>query len=218
MSQILFLYALARCQKVAILDGKTLWGIRSNTPEIAAPLGFPDRYDKPGNSGRMAQILDDFASTDSTQHDQIIRFTKIHGVLEHKPESLDFSMSLRRWRYLHSQFRMLCVMRMEQNPDLRQSSAVYCARPVPVERPEQFELRPRGLFYRTKSLYRLLLLQFLSLPPKAVRLCANRGCDNPIFIDPDLRRKYCGPSCSRAATLASKRKWFDVNRRGEGAP
>ncbi len=86
---------------------------------------------------------------------------------------------------------------------------------------ETFRFVNDNLAYQTSNLYRLLLLELLSIDRDHLRKCARPDCPNPYFVAARWKQIYCSEPCAVWAQKASKRKWWsekgDPERRRRAA-
>jgi hypothetical protein len=157
-------------------------------------------------------LLEDFANCGGSA-DEVVRFTRRYGPLEARlrlGEKLDTSFQIAEWRRLQQEFRdkwnALSPKRMQVIP---------IPTDLPGDAEEEFQWWFSKLSYRTANLYRLLLLELYSIPPRKLKRCVGPTCVTPYFIADHLLQKYC-ISCRTLTRLERKRRWWSKNRSSGG--
>jgi hypothetical protein len=198
------LCVLARCSQVQLVQGDTLRGYRLADLEenlVEAPLGLSLQAKRNRSVGEAIRLIRDFVNTDAENPEAILLFTRRHGILEHQPNEWKFSYKLTDWTRQQGMFRSLWLLRMPGSPPIPWADRPF--RLLEFSEGEGFEMKPEGLYYRTESLYRFMLLQLLSLPGDWLRICRGSRCLS-FFVSAYHNQKYCGPTCFRDGLRTSK--------------
>jgi hypothetical protein len=143
----------------------------------------------------------------------VLRFTRQYGILEAPPSSDErFSFQIDDWRKKQNLIRHDWEVSLyfsgkwglAQHGELKQQS-------LRVERGEEWILREGKLEYKVSSLFRLIHLEFVSIPLARVRKCKHAGCKNPYFVARHLGQQYCSEVCARWAQREWKKEWWEKN-------
>jgi hypothetical protein len=156
------------------------------------------------------QILEEFVNT-SDDPERILRFTEEYGPL--LSDSMDtFAFSVEDWRRRRDLFRKLWEAR-SVSPDRRDRIP---DEPIGIEDGEDFVtdgehfLRfGKSLFFKTRTLERLLDFELMLIPAERLRRCPRPHCRHPYFIARHRGKTYCSVQCADWAQLQSKNTWWN---------
>jgi hypothetical protein len=144
----------------------------------------------------------------------VLRFTRYYGALRAPlTPGATFSFRIRDWHEDQSRIRSAWDMiryisekfGLADHGDFQQET-------IPVEKGEELIQRPGKLEYKAQSLFRLLWLEFASIPLERLRKCVRPRCQTPYFVAMHLGQRYCSDTCSRWAQREWKKAWW--NSRG----
>jgi hypothetical protein len=144
----------------------------------------------------------------------VLRFTRRFGSLRATLNpGATFSFSISDWKRDQSSIRSAWEMTryifekfgLNRYGEFRREA-------IPVELGEELICRPGRLEYKTQSLFRLLWMEFASIPFERLRKCERPNCQTPYYVAIHLGRKYCSDTCAQWAQREWKKNWW--NSRG----
>lgn len=180
----------------AELQGDQVVGVQKDPlPEFRAPNGV--------------SLCAEFANW-ANNAEGVLRFTRRYGSLRAPLKSGGtFSFRINDWQQdqmrIRSNWNMICYI-FEKFGRVRPGKLEEA---IPVEIGEELVRRPGKLEYKTQSLFRLLSMEFASIPFERLRKCRCPNCQTPYFVASHLGQQYCGEECARWAQREWKKQWWN---------
>jgi hypothetical protein len=178
---------------------------KKSRPGRSKKLGLPSSSG-PLKRSRAFRFLSDCANLEAEPHSEAAdaayeklrkRYPEILQSLESPEALLWFGEALRKaWDASTVRAREWYLMQAQSLMHLETASSPDWPPPPPPE-PSALE---QALLHFRQNIGRALL-------------CRKADCSTPYFIAREKGEKYCSEKCSHLATLATKKRWWDKNRK-----